>query len=176
MGLERVGWIVTDLVPDKDGKVKDVRNKDTHYVTAEGQLAKACDNLFWIQECIIAGRLQDSHPNPCRLASCGYYGSKFVTVIVTGKEDGTIDFRGYQVSNQVIWRCPFPENYLQARVSPYQSMEQSYQRSMPLNTVTLEKVPTISTVPISYSAKRMSMEMMSRKLADHCLLNIYWPT
>ena len=36
MGLERVGWIVTDLVPDKDGKVKDVRNKDTHYVTAEG--------------------------------------------------------------------------------------------------------------------------------------------
>lgn len=37
MGLERVGWIVTDLVPDKDGKVKDVRNKDTHYVTAEGE-------------------------------------------------------------------------------------------------------------------------------------------
>ena len=37
MGLERVGWIVTDLVPDKDGKVKDVRNKDTHYVTAEGK-------------------------------------------------------------------------------------------------------------------------------------------
>jgi len=86
MGLERVGWIVTDLVPDKDGKVKDVRNKDTHYVTAE--------------ECIIAGKLQDAHPNPCRLAPSGSYGSKFVTVIVTGKDDGTIDFRGYQVSNQ----------------------------------------------------------------------------
>jgi len=86
MGLERVGWIVTDLVPDKDGKVKDVRNKDTHYVTAE--------------ECIIAGKLQDAHPNPCRLALSGNYGSKFVTVIVTGKDDGTIDFRGYQVSNQ----------------------------------------------------------------------------
>jgi len=54
-----------------------------------------------IQECIIAGKLQDAHPNPCRLALSGNYGSKFVTVIVTGKDDGTIDFRGYQVSNQV---------------------------------------------------------------------------
>ena len=100
LGLERVGWIVTDLVPDVDGKVnfnfrlnltdvqvKETRNAKTHFVTAE--------------EAIMAGRLQASHPNPCRLAPSGYFGSKFVTVVVTGKENGEIDFRGYQISNQV---------------------------------------------------------------------------
>jgi len=86
LGLERVGWIVTDLVPDVDGKVKETRNAKTHFVTAE--------------EAIMAGRLQASHPNPCRLAPSGYFGSKFVTVVVTGKENGEIDFRGYQISNQ----------------------------------------------------------------------------
>ena len=50
----------------------------------------------------MAGRFQAAHPNPSRLAPSGYFGSKFVTVIVTGKENGEIDFRGYQISNQVI--------------------------------------------------------------------------
>jgi len=86
LGLARVGWIVTDLVPDKDGKVKETRSAETHFVTAE--------------EAIIAGRLQARHPNPCRLAPSGYFGSKFVTVVVTGKDNGEIDFRGYQISNQ----------------------------------------------------------------------------
>merc|ERR1711990_937014 len=86
LGIKRVGWIITDLVPDVDGKVKHVRSADTHFVTAE--------------EAIIAGRLQSKHPNPCRLAPTGYFGSKFVTVVVTGKDNGEIDFRGYQITNQ----------------------------------------------------------------------------
>jgi nuclear protein localization family protein 4 len=86
LGLRRVGWIVTDHVPDVDGKVKNVRNADSHFVTAE--------------EAIYAGRMQERHPNPCRLAPSGYYGSKFVTVVVTGNDKGEIDFRGYQISNQ----------------------------------------------------------------------------
>ena len=36
LGMQRVGWIITDLDPDKDGMVKNVRNGDTHFVTAEG--------------------------------------------------------------------------------------------------------------------------------------------
>ena len=67
--------------------MKETRSADTHFVTAE--------------EAIIAGRLQARHPNPCRLAPSGYFGSKFVTVVVTGKDNGEIDFRGYQISNQV---------------------------------------------------------------------------
>lgn len=32
----------------------------------------------------MAGYFQNLHPNPCRYASNGYFGSKFVTVCVTG--------------------------------------------------------------------------------------------
>ena len=53
-------------------------------------------------EAIHAGRMQERHPNPCRLAPSGYFGSKFVTVVVTGNDKGEIDFRGYQISNQVM--------------------------------------------------------------------------
>jgi len=33
----------------------------------------------------MAGYFQNLHPNPCRYASNGYFGSKFITVCVTGK-------------------------------------------------------------------------------------------
>ena len=33
----------------------------------------------------MAGELQNRHPNPCKYASNGVFGSKFVTVCVTGK-------------------------------------------------------------------------------------------
>lgn len=32
----------------------------------------------------MAGYFQNLHPNPCRYASNGYFGSKFITVCVTG--------------------------------------------------------------------------------------------
>ena len=73
LGLRRVGWIFTDLIPDdvKKGTVKHVRNINTHFLSA--------------QECITAGYFQSQHPNPCKYSSNGYFGSKFVTVCVTGK-------------------------------------------------------------------------------------------
>lgn len=36
------------------------------------------------QECITAGHYQNLHPNACRHAASGHFGSKFVTVCVTG--------------------------------------------------------------------------------------------
>lgn len=73
LGLRRVGWIFTDLLPDdvQKGTVKHTRNGHTYFLSA--------------QECIMAGYFQNGHPNPCKYASSGYYGSKFVTVCVTGK-------------------------------------------------------------------------------------------
>jgi len=32
----------------------------------------------------MAAHLQNQHPNPCRLATNGTFGSKFVTVVVSG--------------------------------------------------------------------------------------------
>lgn len=88
IGLRRVGWIFTDLVADdiKKGTVKHFRNIEGHFLSAE--------------ECIMAGTFQNKHPNPCRFAQNGYFGSKFVTVCVTGDASNQVHMEGYQISNQ----------------------------------------------------------------------------
>ncbi len=75
LGLVCIGWIFTDLVTEdaSKGTVRHFRNADTHFLSA--------------QECIMAGHFQSLHPNPCRLSSDGYFGSKFVTICVTGNID-----------------------------------------------------------------------------------------
>lgn len=73
LGLSRVGWIFTDLIPEniQIGTVKHLRHIDSHFLSSE--------------ECIMAGYFQSQFPNPCKYASAGFFGSKFVTVCVTGK-------------------------------------------------------------------------------------------
>ena len=88
LGLQKVGWILTDLIAEENNKgtVKNIRNSDSYFLSAE--------------ECITAATFQNQNLNPCRLASNGYYGSKFSTVIVSGDKNLQISFEGYQVSNQ----------------------------------------------------------------------------
>ncbi|XP_067951814.1 nuclear protein localization protein 4 homolog [Watersipora subatra] len=89
LGLRRVGWILTDLLAEDltKGTVKHSRGTlDSYFLSAE--------------ECITAAEFQNRYPNPCRWSSDGIYGSKFVTVIVTGDKDNRIHFEGYQVSDQ----------------------------------------------------------------------------
>lgn len=73
LGLRKVGWIFTDLLNHEtiSGSVKHVRGADTFFLTAK--------------ECILAGHFQNLHPNPCHFSSNGFFGSKFVTVCVTGE-------------------------------------------------------------------------------------------
>ena len=72
VGVQKVGWIITDLVAEdlKLGTVRHLRHKDTYFVSAE--------------ECIMAADFQNKHPNVCKLSPTNRFGSKFVTVIVTG--------------------------------------------------------------------------------------------
>lgn len=72
LGIRRIGWIFTDLLTDNAvaGTVKHTRGIETHFLSA--------------QECILAGYLQNRHPNASKYASSGYFGSKFSTVCVTG--------------------------------------------------------------------------------------------
>ncbi|KAK9887863.1 hypothetical protein WA026_000171 [Henosepilachna vigintioctopunctata] len=88
LGLRRVGWIFTDLMPEdvQTGTVKHTRNIDTHFLSA--------------QECIMAGYYQNKYPNPCKYSSSGIFGSKFVTVCVTGDKNNQVIMEGYQVSQQ----------------------------------------------------------------------------
>ncbi|XP_034487130.1 nuclear protein localization protein 4 homolog isoform X1 [Drosophila innubila] len=88
LGLKKIGWIFTDLIT-KDasaGTVKQIRGIETHFLTA--------------QECITAGELQNRHPNPCKYASNGNFGSKFVTICVTGDQTKQVHMEGYAVSAQ----------------------------------------------------------------------------
>ena len=88
LGLSCVGWIFTDLLSEdiSKGSVHHLRNADSHFLTA--------------QECIMAGHFQHLHPNRCQMASSGIFGSKFVTVCVTGDSQNQIHMEGYQVSSQ----------------------------------------------------------------------------
>jgi len=87
-GLKQVGWIVTDLIPDteKAGLVKHLRHAKTHFLSA--------------QECMMAADYQNKHPNPSKESKTGRFGSKFVTVVVSGDEEQHIHYEGWQVSNQ----------------------------------------------------------------------------
>lgn len=88
LGLQMIGWIFTDLVADdmSKGTVKHYRNGTSHFLSA--------------QEVIQAGYFQNQHPNPCRFSPTGFFGSKFVTVCVTGDSQNQVHMEGYQVSNQ----------------------------------------------------------------------------
>lgn len=86
LGLRRVGWIFTDLIPMSGGKVKCYRGVDTHFLSA--------------QEIITSAHYQNLFPNKCKQTDDGVFGSKFVTVCVTGNKENEIHMEGYQVSNQ----------------------------------------------------------------------------
>ncbi|XP_033108064.1 nuclear protein localization protein 4 homolog [Anneissia japonica] len=88
LGLRKVGWIFTDLIPEdlNKGTVKHTRNMDAHFLSAE--------------ECIMAANFQNQYSNPCNAATDRYFGSKFVTCIITGDVDNQIHPECYQVSNQ----------------------------------------------------------------------------
>ncbi len=74
LGLKCVGWIFTDLVMEDPrlGTVKHFRgNSDTYFLSSD--------------ECITAGYFQNMYKNFTRYSSEGFFGSKFVTVVVTGR-------------------------------------------------------------------------------------------
>ncbi|XP_077294735.1 nuclear protein localization 4 isoform X2 [Arctopsyche grandis] len=88
LGLTCVGWIFTDLLSEDvaKGTVQHIRGIESHFLTA--------------QECIMAGNFQNMHPNSCKYASSGSFGSKFATVCVTGDSSKQVHMEGYQVTGQ----------------------------------------------------------------------------
>ena len=59
----------------------------------------------------MAADFQNQFPNPCALSNSGYFGSKFVTVCVSGNETNQISLKGYQVGSKDIfklWQWPRP--------------------------------------------------------------------
>lgn len=90
LGLQVVGLVFTDL-EDKgegNGKVHYKRHKDSYYLSS--------------YESVLSARMQNKYKAPSKHSPSGVYGSKFVTVCVTGNSDGDIAIEAYQVSHQAM--------------------------------------------------------------------------
>lgn len=83
-GLRRVGYIWTSITA-KQGVV--VNDRKDYELTS--------------YECIKAAHLQNKYPSPCKISNTGTYGSKFVSVLLSGSDDGSIEIEAYQISNQI---------------------------------------------------------------------------
>ena len=62
-------------------------------------------HIMSAEECIMAADFQNQFPNPCSLSGTGYFGSKFVTVCVSGNETNQISLKGYQVCTSIMAQC-----------------------------------------------------------------------
>ena len=90
LGMRKIGWIFLDLeVMGNDGtKFVCSRGKDSYFLRSN--------------EVVLAAHLQNQHLSPCKESDDGFFGSKFVTVVVTGNEQNELDYVAYQVSQQAM--------------------------------------------------------------------------
>ncbi|EDQ92626.1 uncharacterized protein MONBRDRAFT_30996 [Monosiga brevicollis MX1] len=98
LGLQRVGWIFTDLEAE-DLAAGTVKHK--RYVTHEPD---DDTTVLTAPEILTAAMFQQSYPNPVplRYNDTGFHGSKFVTVVVSGDDTNMISPKAYQVSTQAM--------------------------------------------------------------------------
>ena len=88
--LTIVGYVFTDLDPLPEDKTKNLykRHPQSFYLSS--------------LEAIFATALQRTSQVPSRSSETGYFGSRLVTAVLTGTEDGAIDVSAYQVSEQAV--------------------------------------------------------------------------
>ncbi|KAI0768630.1 polyubiquitin-tagged protein recognition complex Npl4 component [Trametes elegans] len=86
--LQIVGYIFTDLEPSEEdrSKLKYKRHPQSFFLSS--------------LEAIFAAHVQNANPLPSRSSFTGKFGSRMVTAVLTGTEEGGIDVSAYQVSEQ----------------------------------------------------------------------------
>jgi nuclear protein localization family protein 4 len=90
LGLRKLGWMFMDL--------EVMANDRTKYVCSRGS-----ESYFLrSNEVVLAAHMQNMHPSPCKECDDGTFGSKFVTVVVTGNKENELEAVAYQVSQQAM--------------------------------------------------------------------------
>lgn len=86
--LQIVGYIFTDLEPSEEDrtKVKYKRHPQSFYLSS--------------LEVIFAATVQNANATPSKASFTGKFGSRMVTAVLTGTEEGGVDIAAYQVSEQ----------------------------------------------------------------------------
>eukprot|EP00039_Didymoeca_costata_P011689 m.165294 g.165294 ORF g.165294 m.165294 type:complete len:599 (+) comp15257_c0_seq6:396-2192(+) len=93
LGLQKVGWVYTDLEQDGDiGEGANIRHK---------RFMSDTTTIFAAGEILHAALLQADHPNRIakKYSSSSKYGSKFVTCVVSGDKDHNITPTAFQATN-----------------------------------------------------------------------------
>ncbi|KAJ3034019.1 nuclear protein localization protein 4, partial [Rhizophlyctis rosea] len=90
LGLTRVGIVYTDLLDDRSGKAKVVckRHAESFFISSA--------------EVVFSAKQQLEHPTASKYSPTGKFGSRFVTVVLSGDENGDIHPLVYQVSNMAM--------------------------------------------------------------------------
>ncbi|PFH50757.1 hypothetical protein AMATHDRAFT_3612 [Amanita thiersii Skay4041] len=88
--LTVVGYVFTDLDPTPEDRTKNVykRHPQSFYLSSV--------------EAIFAAKLQKDYPIHSRSSPTGQFGSRLITAVLTGTEDGQVDIVAYQVSEQAV--------------------------------------------------------------------------
>ncbi|KAI9102705.1 NPL4 family-domain-containing protein [Phlyctochytrium arcticum] len=104
LGLIKVGMIYTDLTDDGSGKgtVLCKRHSDSYFLSSA--------------ESIFSAQSQLKYPTASKWSATGQYGSRFVTCVMTGNEDGGIDISSFQVSNTAM--AMVRDELIEASVEP----------------------------------------------------------
>ncbi|KAJ3322824.1 nuclear protein localization protein 4 [Boothiomyces sp. JEL0866] len=90
LGLQKIGVVYSDLFDDGNGKGTVIckRHLNSYFLSSA--------------EIIFSAKLQQKYPVKTRYSPTGEFGSRFVTVVISGNEDSNIDMQTYQVSNSAV--------------------------------------------------------------------------